>query len=54
MSTKDPGVRRRKGVASVVVATVLAMALGAGAPAAEGRCATVGLDSVSHTQCGLP
>lgn len=39
--------------AVVVVALALGVAFGVVTPASA-RCATVGVDSISHTQCNLP
>lgn len=50
MSTGGSRIRR-----AALVALVVAVILGyvSGSPAVA-RCVTVGVDSISHTQCGLP
>lgn len=53
---EHPGTRRPPR-ATLGLAVIAALALGLAfglVPPASARCVTVGLDSISHTQCSLP
>lgn len=53
-ATRWAGTRRHRRAVRLLAALIAVVSLGWGAEEAGARCVRVGVDSISHTQCGLP